>query len=527
MKAAIGLAIVLAHAIAFAALAARSAGTDLSVEVTGPLASPTSNLGGILPPAIAARVTTQLDTAGPGLRRARWSVEYRGGFTREVGATQLVGPFQDPAAPACSGRIVLGQQLLDDGRAGSATIAGALATMIEAELRGETFFPIGAFSHVDHLALRWARLESHFYDRGLLGPAGAPNGYVRVSATIVFERVAVPIVIALVPQPDIHGLHFRIAAHAELAFGNRAVQWVSDKLDGDRLATRIANRQIDDLLVTTLAPPPPFDLGGGQTLTFTYCNGPVEIAEDAWAALPFAVAIERAAGTPGVLPPHFPAAPRIQPTPSTKLAIDLDLDALDAILFELWRTGWLDRQLADAGLDRRFNRDPIVTEYLSIRLSPLRLALPPVVDLEHGSFRLAADARISISEDEQHVTTGRIFGALDFHFTPGADAHLPVAVDLGALELACERTTTTLVPCYADLVAALRDRGADFHGALTDSFARLLAAIFVDRRLGANGLPADLLIRGATPSLARAGLHLDLDAMIQRTHEVGRSPAIP
>src|SRR5688572_23108168 len=92
----------------------------------------------------------------------------------------------------------------------------------------------------------------------------------------------------------------------------------------------------------------------------------------------------------------------------------------------------------------------------------------------------------------------------------------PVAVDLGALELSCERTATTLVPCYADLVAAMRDRGADFHGELTRVFADLIADIFVDRRLEERGFPAALVIRAAAPSVVaapqNASLHLDLDA---------------
>ena len=92
-----------------------------------------------------------------------------------------------------------------------------------------------------------------------------------------------------------------------------------------------------------------------------------------------------------------------------------------------------------------------------------------------------------------------MWGGLDFGFARRVDE--PVAVDLGALELSCERTPTTLVPCYADLVGAMRDRGADFHGELTRAFASLVADIFVDRRLGASGLPVSLVIRAATPGV--------------------------
>jgi hypothetical protein len=499
MKALAGLALVAMHAAGFVALAAHSGGTELAVELDAPLA-----FDGRVPDAIASRV--KMTQSGDGLGRRRWSIAYRGGYTREVGASQLVGPFQDPAAPPCSGRVIVGQQLLD-------SVSGVMRDAIDDEMRGEAVFGAGAFQHVEGLQLRWARLEVHLLDRALVGDAGAPHGYIRASAEIVFDRVRVPIVLALVPERAGAALHFRIAAHAQLELGNHVLQWLSDKLGGDKLASRLARRQIDNVLVATLAPPPPFPLSEGQTLQFAYCDGDFEVAEGAWGALPFSVAIGRVAAAPAILPPRLPAGAFVPPSPTTTLALDLDLTALDAILFELWRTGWLDRRLADVGLDRQFNADPTVEQFLSIRLSPIRLALPPVISAaEPGALRLAADARVAIADGDT-TTTGRVYGAVDLRFVgPGLHA----SADLGALELACERTPTTLVPCYADLIAALRDRGADFHGALSDAFTQLLANVFVDRRLAAHGLPAELAIRGVTPALAGTPptLRLELDAAI-------------
>jgi hypothetical protein len=83
--------------------------------------------------------------------------------------------------------------------------------------------------------------------------------------------------------------------------------------------------------------------------------------------------------------------------------------------------------------------------------------------------------------------------------------------------VSCERTATMLVPCYGDLVAAVRGRAGDFPGALTATFAQLLSDIFVGRfgRQGATRFPAELVIRSVTPRvLATAGnatLHLELD----------------
>ena len=117
------------------------------------------------------------------------------------------------------------------------------------------------------------------------------------------------------------------------------------------------------------------------------------------------------------------------------------------------------------------------------------------------------------------VTAGRLWGTLDFRFSPVAVER--VSVDLGALELSCERDAapgaTTLVPCYGDLVAAVRGRSAEFHGALTAAFAQLLSDIFVGR-LTATGIAANLDIRSAAPSVAstadNATLHLELDAAV-------------
>ena len=521
MKAGAGIVVVAAHLAGFAVLAARSAGSELTVDVATPLASEKLTLEGGVPDALADRVTVTVDGTA-GLVRKRWHVGYRGGFAREVGATQLVGPFQQPGGqPACSGRVVVGQELLDDGVASPGTIAGATLTLLDTQLAGLTLFALGTYQRVEHLSLRWARLETQWFDRALVGPSGAPHGYVRATATVVFDRVAVPIVMALIPEPPTpltRELHFRTAAFANLDFDNRVVQWASDKVGADKLATRLANQQIDAGLVTTLAPPPPLRLAHGLELRFAYCADPIEIADHAWGALPFGVEIGTVPHQAAILPPHVPSRPRAVPSPHTTLAIDLDLDALNALLFELWRTGILDDKLAEVGLDRSFNADPIVTEYLSIRLSPLRLALPPVVSAGPRGMRLAADARVAIGDDAleaSHVTTGRVYGALDFHFTPG----MGLAVDLGALELACERTPTTLVPCYGDLVSAIADRGAEFHGALTAALGKLLTELFVDRHISAGQLPAEIAIHRVTPSVAANGgsLHLELDASLVRT----------
>jgi hypothetical protein len=493
VKVLIGIALVVAHAIAFVAVAAHSHGTELVVELRAP-----RSIDGRAsdPRAVVA-------TTGEGLAHRTWTTMYRGGFARAVGASALVGPQQDPAAPPCGGRLVVGQALLDE-------LSHAVAGTIDAQLRGQSAFPIGAYQRLDGFTLHWARDDL----RALVGDAGAPHGYVRANAVAVFERARVTLAVALVPERAGAELHFRIGAHADVQFDNRAEQWLADKLGADKLASRLARLELDDALVTTFALPPPFDLGDGQTLAFVTCDAPIEIVDGAYGILPFAVSLGRVAGAPEILPPRFTPALAQPPAAGTRLALDLDLNALDAMLYELWRTGWLDRRLDEVGLDRAFDTDPTVTELLTVRISPVRLALPPVISAgPHGTLRLAADARITLA-DGGATTVGRVYGAIDFTFAPPARA---LAVDLGALELSCERSPAMLVPCYGDLVAALRDRGASFHGALTDAFARLVAAVFVDRQLSAPGVPVELAIHGAMPSLVGTPpvLHLDLDATVQ------------
>lgn len=518
MKAVAGLVLVAAHVAAFTLALARCGGTELVVELQGPPAAETPSLEGTVPSRLRDRVRTELEPPhGPGLLRRTWSVRYRGGFERSVGAAQLVGPFQDPDARACLGRVVVAQRLLDDGHAGPGTVAAELARIATAELAGTSLFPVGDFARVSNVSVRWAQLDAHPEDRGFVGDA--PHGYVRAELTVELSRVSVPLTFALVPAIATTELGFRIATRARLAFDNRVAQWVSDRLGGDGLATRLVRGELEGLLVNALAPPPPLALPGGHTLRFGFCAEPPEIVDGTSGALPFTLELARTEGAPLVLPPRRGPAPRLALAEGAALAIDVDLDGLNALLYELWRGGFLDHELAAAGLDHAFNDDATVRSLLSLRIAPPRLTLPPVVAPTATGLRLSAEAQLTIT-DESATTPGRVWGGLDFSFGPGVEA---VAVELGALELSCEPAPRTLVPCYADLVAAMRKRGPEFHGALTSTFAAILDRLFVERRVTSAGLPAELVIRSAVPRLAlgedNASLHLDLDAALHSTSE--------
>jgi len=480
------------------------------------------SLEGTVPPSIASRVVVE-DVAGPGLRRRRWSVSYRGGFARSVGAAQLVGPFQHPATPTCSGHVIVGQRLLDDGKAGRGTVAFVVQRELLANLKGQSQFPIGSFQKLRSLELTWNRIEQTPEDKGLVSAQQAPHGYVRAKAVVAFTRVDIPVTVAMIPALVDGRLRFTIKARAKLDFDNRVFQWASDLVGGDRFATDIAQDQIDDLLVTVLEPPPPIELPGGRSLVFTYCGEPPTIVHHGYAELPIAVAIEGVRGAPLVLPPRFGPATAPPPDPGLAVGLDLDLDGLNALLFELWRTGFLDDELAAAGLDARFNQDPTVAALLSLRISPLRLALPPVLTAVGDHLHMAGELVVTIA-DGPTTTTGRVWSALDFRFDPPSAAAKagPVtaaAVDLGELELSCEPMPGVLAPCYGDLVDALRARAPDVHDALTSTFTSILSSIFVGQRISDPALPAELVVRGvrarAYHTAPNARLRLELDATIE------------
>lgn len=507
---ALGVALCAGQAAGFFAVAAEPP-APFELTVRGAPASLALDLDGNLPPgAEAGRVRRLVDDAtkpadAPGLRRVRWLAEYRGGYRRAVGATQLVGPFQDPAAPPCSGRVVIGQEFLD-----GAGLTPLLRELLTAQLRDQGRFPVGDFRALRELTLTWAERAQHPEDeamlRGLPVDAAARAGYLRATATIAFERVEIPVVLALVPHlagPELRELRVELAMRGHLAFDNRVAQWLSDLAGADRLFDRLARQQLDELVLFALEPPPPIALPGGGALRFAPCREQPQITDGVAGALPFAVAVEPLPGYPLHLPPRAPPGPA-PPISAAPLALELDLNALNALLYGAWRDGFLDRQLAAAGLDARFNGDPTVATYLSVRIDAPRLTLPPVVSATARGLSLAAESALHL-RDQGQVTLGRVWTAMQLlapaggPATPAAGAGLRAS--LHQLELTCEPRAGVLAPCYGDLVSALQARAPELDAALTAALDDIVRGLFVDRTLSDRALPAELRFRSVAPSL--------------------------
>ncbi len=533
-----GLALFGAHAIAMPLVLDGCRRDELSVRLRGAAVAARFDLDGDVPAGLIDEIEAYVDGAplraqtapvGPGLHRRSWRVAYRGGFARQVSAAQLVGPFQDPAAPPCGGRLVVGQRFLDDGAAGPGTVAALVRDSVTAAMQGYTQFPVGRFVKVAAVDVRWARFGdpepatlfgAMIKDPGaLLGRPWRTEGYARVHLVLALERVDADVVVALVPRVQGARLAFEVFTTVHLDFGNRIADFAANVVGADARVTQVAREELDAAILQAFDPPPPLPLPGGRTLEVVYCPGArIAVTTGGFAALPLALRFGGPVDVDGALPPALGPVPPPPPAADTRLAFDLDLDALNALLYELWRTGFLDEQLADAGIDRRFNDDPTVASLLTLRMSPLRLALPPVVTPGPRGLRMAADLRVDLT-DGGVVTPARIWGTLDVDLAGTGAAPPVVDVAVAELELACEPEPGLLRPCYADLVAATRDRADDARDELSRVLRDILDRLFTGQRVSAPDTPAELVLGAPRTTAHAAGasatVHVALDARLE------------
>jgi len=510
-----GVALVAVHAALVPAWITATARPALAVDGPQPLVADAAPTGAV-PRGVPVTITR--DGAAPGLVVTRYTARYRGGVERAVAAPTLVGPFQDPAAPPCTGRLAVGQRLLDGG---DGTIAAIVRQELATQLATLDVFGIGKFQRVDTVALRWVGMfdvpfESSMFPAAALA-APRPAGYLRAEARVVFERVAIVVVLGAAPRTDRGQLGFAIGLRAHVDVGNRALAWLVDRLGIDRLATRFARGQLDTALLAALGPPPPLPLPGGGQLAIEVCGDrPVEVVAGRYAALPLrwhlTPPIAAVAPARPILPPRRGPVAFPPPAADAPITIDLDLDGINGALYELWRAGFLDRQLDALDLAGRFNQHPVVATYLTLRLSPLRLALPPTVaPAPPDRLRLDVVAAVAIG-DRAQVTPATAIGRAGLAFV--GDDRIATAVELTGLDVTCAPRADRLEPCFGDIVATIRSSTTDTHAALGAALSDVLTALFVGRQVAADAAPAVLTIdRARARTIADAtAVRLELDA---------------
>ena len=490
---AVGILLVVAHAFLLALLLDQCRRDPLTVRVTAAPAASGLAIRAELPASIFARVAVAVDgqpgdlasaQVGPGMHRVDWSLAYAGGFERSVGVTQLVGPFQQPEQPPCSARLIVGQSFVDDGHAGPGTVAHLAKRIIEEEFAGFEQWPVGKFEGVAAIRLSWRRAFSAF---------------LAIEIELAFSRGRVPISVALIPRLENGVIDLEARVTADVDADSRVYQWIADLFDADDIASATAEQEIRASLRNAFAPPPPVPLPGGRELRFEYCNpGVIDILPGHYAAIPLAMRMDGARSD--ILPVSLGPTPSPRPVlTKAPLALEFELDAINNLLYYLWRTGYLDQELDRAGLDERFNRDSTVQELLSIRVGDIDLALPPTASNSadpRRTFDLGAAATLAI-RDGATTTRAHLYGSIGFDFVGGDSAELVAKLWLRDLALTCEPSPGILAPCYSDLVRELRGRSDDLHGELTRLFTDRFNQIVLARDLGTKEMMATFAIERA------------------------------
>jgi hypothetical protein len=508
----VGIALFAVHAAALPLVIKTCKRDALVVKIDAPSSADRLVIDAELPASIGDDVRVELNgtlrkkglgKVGAGMHRVEWSMQYRGGFERRVGWTQLVGPFQAAATAPCSTRVIINQSVLDDGSASPGTIAHMVTTQIETELDGFSQFGIGDFTRVQNVRVLWQsaeQLEQSGWMKKMKDPiadGAMVGGWVLVKLTIVFDRVDVPVEVAVVPVISEDELTMAAAIEAKLDVGNRVLQWVADLFRADWFATKIASRELDNAIIETLGAPPPLELPGGRELRFRYCpHEPIVVVPAEYASLPIVVEFSEKDGLRPIA--LGSVRPREHVKTTAPLSIELELDALNALLFELWQSGFLDEQLDAAGVEERFNSEPIVADMLSLRVEDIALALPPTVwhAGASGGFKLGAEATLTLLDGDT-PTPGRVFSTVGFHFVGKDTTEIAAKLRLEDLALTCEPVPGELHPCYGDLVDAMRSRSDELHGELTRLFTEYFNKLVLNQQLGSDIDPTRFTIERA------------------------------
>jgi len=422
-------------------------------------------------------------TAGqtPGVTRTEWSVRYRGGFERSVGVTRLTGPAQDPDHPPCDVRLHVGQTLLDDGKASPGTVAHLLRRELDRALAGEDIWGVGRFREVSYVAMRWTD--------------AVEGGALRIDLKVRFSKATVPVTIYATPEIRDRVLRWNTDTHASVKFQGRArnlfvalfrLQDEADDIATDESTAEV--RRVTDALNEALGAPPPVELRDGRALQVLYCDEPVHVVDRTRATISFAIVpLDR--GEP--LPIHRRRTDESVPAldGAAPLTMDMDLDAINAVLHFLFATGALDEDIERAGVKDWFNEAAMVKRLLSVRIDELRLAMTPDVALHAGPaapFEIAAEATLVLADGDT-VTPSRLFGRVAFDLGTDDEGRLRPRLQLTQLSLSCEPSPGILEPCYGAVVEAARTHAPQLHGPVADAMSEQFDAMLRGRAFGDDG----------------------------------------
>ncbi len=442
----------------------------------------------------------------PGLHYRQWKRFYRGGHVRSVGQSRLSGPFQDAKAPPCSLFFLVDQSFLDDGQASKGTVAYVVKSLIEAELRGLDIWPLGKFKAVQKLGLSWVRWEK--------ADEEGRKGHLKVVLALRFAKARVPLEIKMTPTLANGELSFRSKVRAKLKLDNRIYQWIANRFDGNDRVSRILQSEVRHELSQVLSKPPPVPLIDGAELELSFCEGrQIAFHEQGFIALPLAVAIDER----DLLPPlQVETKAPLDTAMTTPLAIDMDANALNAILHNLWSSRVLDHQLARS-LVTAFNEEETVQAFLSLRLANARFHMPPTLELGDNRFQVRAAAALGI-EDQAKRSDARLFTRLDMDLALLNSAK-PLATDtallrLAQLELSCLPQPNLLRACYSEVFKQVQANQASLQYSLAESFRTLMRSILVERDIGSPGTPGHFKMQSATFLLQDKVLRTSLEGVV-------------
>ena len=522
----VGVVLIGVHVALFGVLGKRCKGTSLKVRVKAPRTAEKLTMRFDIPEAIRKRVKTYLDgkpaqlataKAGPGMHRAEWRVHYAGGFERRVGFTQIVGPFQHPGHPVCASRMYVGQSFLDDGKQSPGTAIATVKKVIEKEMKGFSQWPAGGFDRVRELSARWIDIDNDKWSDDLNTTINfenlkdRPTGYLGVSVVVRLDHATIELKVGVVPRIKGAEIDLKAYVDASVKLDNRVYDWVAKRFDIDDRVAKQVQDEMRDALTDVITLPPPVKLPGDRKLSFMYCpTGKIQVKQDRYAMIPLTLRLDGA--HPGVLPVHLGAAKPVDDVPRTApLSFELELDTINAILYYLWHTNFLDEQLETKGrIEERFNENSIVKELLSIRLANIRLSLPPTATATANppgkgpGFEIAAAATMDI-RDDKGVTRANVFSTIGFDFVGGDSKKIVAKLHVHDLEVTCEPQRGLLEPCYSDIVDVMRDRSDALHGELTREFTETFNKLVLNRDVGSADALAKFHIDGARVYARRNG----------------------